>query len=135
MRECPSARLSRAGETPAAQPARPALHRRARASRQSRPDERPIPQSPRLVPEEIRWIAASTEGRVEAVRVQPGAAVTAETVILDLPNPQQLQSALDAELSRRAADADEELAPALTPNCDERIRIHLATLDSQCTIR
>lgn len=60
----------------------------------------------RLVPEEIRWIAAATEGRVEAVRIQPGAAVTADTVILDLANPQQLQAALDAELSRRAAEAD-----------------------------
>jgi HlyD family secretion protein len=60
----------------------------------------------RLVPEEIRWIAAATEGRVEAVRIQPGAAVTADTVILDLANPQQLQAALDAELARRAAEAD-----------------------------
>jgi HlyD family secretion protein len=67
---------------------------------------RDVRGSGRLVPEEIRWIAASTEGRVEAVKVEPGATVTADTVILDLANPQQLQAALDAELSRRAAEAD-----------------------------
>ncbi len=59
-----------------------------------------------LVPEEIRWIPANTEGRVDAILVQPGSAVTADTVILDLNDPQQVQAGLDAELRMRAADAE-----------------------------
>ena len=37
-----------------------------------------------LVPEEIRWIPANTEGRVERIVVRPGTQVKAETVILEL---------------------------------------------------
>jgi HlyD family secretion protein len=59
-----------------------------------------------LVPEEIRWIPAVTEGRVEAIIEQPGTRVTADTVILDLNDAQQLQVSLDAELRRRAAEAE-----------------------------
>ena len=47
-----------------------------------------------LVPEEIRWIAAVTEGRVERLLAQPGAVVTADTVILELANEElSLQAA------------------------------------------
>lgn len=59
-----------------------------------------------LVPEEIRWIPAVTEGRVDAILVYPGTEVSADTVILDLNDPQQVQASLDAELRRRAADAE-----------------------------
>ena len=34
-----------------------------------------------LVPEEIRWIAANTEGRVEKIVVRPGARVEPDTVL------------------------------------------------------
>ncbi|HSG66400.1 MAG TPA: HlyD family efflux transporter periplasmic adaptor subunit, partial [Gammaproteobacteria bacterium] len=59
-----------------------------------------------LVPEEIRWIPAVTEGRVDAILMQPGTHVKADTVILDLNDPQQVQASLDAELRSRAADAE-----------------------------
>jgi len=59
-----------------------------------------------LVPEEIRWIPAVTEGRVESIVVQPGTRVAADTVILVLDDPEQVQSGLDAELRLRAADAE-----------------------------
>src|SRR5690348_10577572 len=39
-----------------------------------------------LVPEEIRWLAAKANARVERVLVRPGAAVKADTVILELSN-------------------------------------------------
>lgn len=58
-----------------------------------------------LVPEEIRWIAAETEGRVERILVDPGAEVTADTVILRLSDPSTEQAAEDAELSLKAATA------------------------------
>jgi HlyD family secretion protein len=58
-----------------------------------------------LVPEEIRWIPAATEGRIERIRIQPGSAVAADTVILDLSNPELERQALEAESQARAAVA------------------------------
>src|SRR3954466_10797744 len=40
-----------------------------------------------LVPEEIRWIPATTQGRVENILLRPGANVKPDTVILELSNP------------------------------------------------
>ena len=40
-----------------------------------------------LVPEEIRWIPALTEARVERIVVYPGTTVAPDTVILELSNP------------------------------------------------
>src|SRR5712675_2392086 len=37
-----------------------------------------------LVPEDIRWISATTEGRVERILLHPGTAVQADSVILEL---------------------------------------------------
>jgi HlyD family secretion protein len=58
-----------------------------------------------LVPEDIRWIPAQTEGRVERILLRPGAPVGPDTVILELSNPELQQSALEAELQLRAAEA------------------------------
>ena len=59
-----------------------------------------------LVPEDIRWIPAVTEGRVDRILVLPGTAVKADTVLLDLSNPQLQQEALDASWKLKAAEAD-----------------------------
>ncbi len=59
-----------------------------------------------LVPENTRWIAAVTEGRIDKIVVHPGTAVTRDTVILELSNPEVEQSARDAELQLKAALAD-----------------------------
>ena len=40
-----------------------------------------------LVPEDIRWIPATTSGRVENIILRPGAIVKPGTVILTLSNP------------------------------------------------
>src|SRR5687767_1959824 len=72
---------------------------------QSGPLTREIRGSGVLVPENIRWIAASTDARVERVLVQPGTAVTADTVLIELSDPQQQQSARDAEWQLKAAEA------------------------------
>jgi HlyD family secretion protein len=58
-----------------------------------------------LVPEDIRWIPAQTEGRVERILLRPGAPVDVATVILELSNPELQQSALEAELQLRASQA------------------------------
>jgi HlyD family secretion protein len=59
-----------------------------------------------LVPEEIRWIPAQTEGRVEQIVLRPGAAVKPDSVILILSNPELERQALDAGLQYKAAEAD-----------------------------
>jgi HlyD family secretion protein len=58
-----------------------------------------------LVPEDIRWIPAATDGRVERIVVYPGTPVTPDTVILELSNPTQAQALLEAEQQLKAAEA------------------------------
>src|SRR4029453_4221227 len=41
-----------------------------------------------LVPEDIRWIATNTEGRVEKINIWPGTHVESESVILELTSPE-----------------------------------------------
>jgi HlyD family secretion protein len=58
-----------------------------------------------LVPEEIRWISATTQGRVERIVLRAGANVTPSTVILELSNPELEQSVRDARLGYQSAQA------------------------------
>jgi HlyD family secretion protein len=58
-----------------------------------------------LVPEEIRWIPATTLGTVERIVIRPGAQVTPDTVVVELSNPEVEQQALEVELQLRAAEA------------------------------
>jgi HlyD family secretion protein len=59
-----------------------------------------------LVPEEIRWIASTTSGRVERKILQPGATVAPGTVILELSNPELQQSVKEAQLAYQSAQAN-----------------------------
>jgi HlyD family secretion protein len=59
-----------------------------------------------LVPEEIRWIAARTQGRVDRIVLRPGAPVTADSVILMLTNPSVEQAAVDADSQLKSAEAE-----------------------------
>lgn len=59
-----------------------------------------------LVPEEIRWIPATTQGRVENILLRPGASVTPGTVILELSNPELQQSVREAQLAYQSAQAN-----------------------------
>jgi HlyD family secretion protein len=59
-----------------------------------------------LVPENVRWIPAATEARVERILVRPGVTVKADTVILELSNPEVEQAARDAELQLGSAVAE-----------------------------
>jgi HlyD family secretion protein len=58
-----------------------------------------------LVPEDIRWIPAVTEARVERLVLLPGTKVSASDVILELINPELQQQALEADSQARAAEA------------------------------
>ena len=59
-----------------------------------------------LVPETIRYIPATTDGRVEQRIVLPGTPVKADTVIMVLSNPQLEQSTLDADFQLKGAEAE-----------------------------
>ena len=58
-----------------------------------------------LVPEDIRWIPALTEARVERRVLLPGTIVKPDSVILELSNPEVLTLAQDADSQARAAEA------------------------------
>ena len=59
-----------------------------------------------LIPVDIRWIPALTDGTVERLRILAGTPVKADTIIMDLSNPQTEQEAQDAELQLKAAQAE-----------------------------
>jgi HlyD family secretion protein len=58
-----------------------------------------------LIPVDIRWIAARTQGRVDRIVLLPGATVEADSVILVLSNPDVTQAAIDAESQLKAEEA------------------------------
>jgi HlyD family secretion protein len=77
-----------------------------------------------LVPEQLLWLTAQTDGRVEQVRALPGAQVTPDTVLLVLSNPEVERNALDADSEVRAAEAN------LT---DIRVRLEGQLMDQRAT--
>src|SRR5437773_9579639 len=59
-----------------------------------------------LVPEEVRWIPATTDGIIEDRKARAGDTVTANSIILVMSNPDVRQRALDDELQLRGTEAD-----------------------------
>ncbi len=59
-----------------------------------------------LVPEDIRWIPAQTDSRVERWVLRPGATVKPGSVIMELSDPTLQREALDAEFQLKGAEAD-----------------------------
>ncbi|MFI5091847.1 MAG: HlyD family efflux transporter periplasmic adaptor subunit [Candidatus Acidiferrum sp.] len=59
-----------------------------------------------LIPEDIRWIAAQTDARVDRWVLRPGAIVKPDSIIMELSDPTLSQTTLDAELQLRGAEAD-----------------------------
>jgi multidrug resistance efflux pump len=56
-----------------------------------------------LVPEQIRWIPAQVQGRIERKLVQPGTVVTANTILVELSNPDVQLELLESERQLSAA--------------------------------
>jgi HlyD family secretion protein len=75
-----------------------------------------------LVPEEIRWIPAATEGRVERILIQPGTAVKPESVLLELSNP---------ELELQALEAESQLRAAVAQQTELKVRLESQRLDQE----
>lgn len=70
------------------------------------PMVRQVRGSGTLVPEDIRWIPANTQGRVERIILRAGAQVTPESVILELSNPELEQTVLGDKANFQAAEAN-----------------------------
>jgi HlyD family secretion protein len=58
----------------------------------------------KLVPEEIRWVPAVTDGRVEKKLLEAGARVTPDSVLVELSNPQLQQETVNAEWDWKAEE-------------------------------
>jgi len=61
-----------------------------------------------LIPsqESVRQIPAETEATVVRIRMLPGSQVKADSILLEMSNPQVEQGALDAQLQLKAAEAE-----------------------------
>jgi HlyD family secretion protein len=56
--------------------------------------------------EAVRQIPAETEATVVRIRMLPGSLVKADSILLEMSNPQTEQAALDSELQLKAAEAE-----------------------------
>jgi len=59
-----------------------------------------------LVPEDIRWIPAQTDSRVDRWVLRPGAIVKPDSIIMELSDPTLQRETLDAEFQLKGAEAD-----------------------------
>jgi len=59
-----------------------------------------------LVPEDIRWIPAQTDSRVERWVLRPGAIVKPDSIIMELSDPTLQREALDADFQLKGAEAE-----------------------------
>jgi HlyD family secretion protein len=59
-----------------------------------------------LVPQEIRFISAETNARVERLVILPGAPVKPDTILVEMSNPDVERQALEAESQFHAAQAE-----------------------------
>lgn len=59
-----------------------------------------------LVPEDIRLISAPVDARIERIPALPGVKVTADTILMEMADPQAQQNALEAQSQLKGAEAD-----------------------------
>ena len=84
-----------------------------------------------LVPEDIRWIPATTQGRVDKIVLRPGTQVTADSIILELTNPTLEQELQDAELKLKSAQAGLENLRVQMQNDLLQQRAAAATIEAE----
>src|SRR5262249_44797476 len=58
-----------------------------------------------LIPEDIRWIPANTEGRAEKINIWPGTHVDSDSEILEMRSPEGEQAAHDGQSKATAGEA------------------------------
>jgi HlyD family secretion protein len=87
-----------------------------------------------LVPEELRWVTAASPGRIERIPLLPGVAVTPDTVLLVVSNPELEQAVLEAEAQVRAGQARSESLVVKLENDRLTQDSALAALQSQLAL-
>lgn len=78
-----------------------------------------------LVPEEILWIPAQFDGRIDKINLRPGAEVNPETILMVLSNP-------DMELS--ANDYEWQIKQAEATYADMRVKLMSSQIEQQSTV-
>jgi HlyD family secretion protein len=86
-----------------------------------------------LVPEDTRWIPATTDGRVERILLRPGATVGPNSVIVELSSPSVEQEALNARLALQSAEASLINQRVQNQNSVLTQQSQLASLDAEYT--
>lgn len=84
-----------------------------------------------LLPEEIRWVTASSPGRIERIALLPGVAVEADTLLLELTNPELEQAAFDAEALVKTAEAQLEKVKVQLEEGRLQLESSAVTLESE----
>ena len=82
------------------------------------------------IPEDIRLIPAETDVRVERILVLPGTPVKADTIIMELSNPQVEQLAMDADLQVKSALADYQNTKVKVNSDLQTLRAGAATVEA-----
>lgn len=59
-----------------------------------------------LVPQEVRWLSATSDGHVDHIFLSPGAHVRPDTLILQLSNPDLERQIIDAGLAMKKSEAE-----------------------------
>lgn len=59
-----------------------------------------------LVPENVRWMTAGTDGHVDQISLRPGAHVKPDTIIMELSSPTLDRQTIDAELAMKKSEAE-----------------------------
>jgi HlyD family secretion protein len=77
-----------------------------------------------LTPEQIVWIPASTDGRIDKRDVLPGTPVKPDTVLVEMSDPVLEQGLADAEYQLKAAQADHDSL---------KVKLETALLDQRAT--
>ena len=77
-----------------------------------------------LVPENIVWIPAATDGRIDKRDVLPGTPVRPDTVLVEMSDPLLQQGLADAEYQLKAAQADSDSL---------KVKLETALLDQRST--
>jgi HlyD family secretion protein len=95
------------------------------------PMKREVQGQGTLVPERVQWITALGPARVDRILVRPGATVAADTVLLDLSNPDLELAALEAD--RAVASAEASLADLRTSARNDRLaaQVNVAQLEAE----
>jgi HlyD family secretion protein len=84
-----------------------------------------------LVPEDIRWIPATTQGRVEQIIFRPGPTVRPDTILMILSNPEVEQAAADAAWQLKAAEAEYQSLKVRLESQNFDQQANLASVEAQ----